>query len=103
MLWIREMIKKSTKIVIVTIAVLLISISLILYLQTIVDMIYGVEHTSQILDLQMEVTGMKPAYDVGESIAFSVHVKALGTFVLWPDFRIYKDEFVDNASEPVFS
>ncbi len=95
--------KKSTKIVIVAIPVLLISIFLILYLQIIVNTIYGIDHTSQILDLEMEVTGMKPVYDVGEPIIFSVHVKALGTFVPWPDFRIYKDEYVDNTSEPIFS
>lgn len=97
------MMKKSTKIVIVTIAVLLVSVFLILYLQIIVNTIYGIDHTSQILDLEIEVTGMKPVYYVGEPITFSVHVKTLGTFVPWPDFRIYKDEYVDNTSEPVFS
>lgn len=95
--------KKSIKIIMVAIPILLISIFLILYLQIIINMMYGIDHTSQILDLEMEITGMKPIYDVGEPITFSVHVRTLGTFVPWPDFRIYKDEYVDNTSEPVFS
>lgn len=57
----------------------------------------------QILDVQMDVTGIKPVYDIGESITFSVNVNALGTFVPWPDFRIYKDKYVDSSSQPVYS
>nr|MCH9658042.1 hypothetical protein [archaeon] len=57
----------------------------------------------QILDLQMEVTGMKPIYNMGESVVFSVNVSSLGTFVPWPDFRIYKGQYFDEQAQPVFS
>ena len=95
--------KKSIKITIAAIVILAISVFLLLYLQLIVYMMYGIEHTSQLLDVQMDVTGIKPIYDIGEPIEFSVHIKALGTFVPWPDFRIYEDEYVDNSSQPVYS
>jgi len=94
--------KKSVKIAIVTATVLVISIFLLMYLQLIAYTLHGIDNTSQLFDMQMEVTGIKPVYDIGESITFSVHIKALGTFVPWPDFRIYK-EYVDNDSQPVHS
>ena len=94
--------RKSIKIAIVTTTILVISVFLFMYLQLIVYTLHDIDNTSQLSDVQMEVTGIKPVYDVGEPIAFSVHVKALGTFVPWPDFRIYK-EYVDKDSKPIHS
>ena len=94
--------KKSIKIAIVTTTILVISIFLLMYLQLTVYTLHGIDNTSQLSDVRIEVTGIKPIYDIGEPITFSVHVKALGTFVPWPDFRIYK-EYVDNDSQPIHS
>lgn len=96
--------KKSVKIVIVAAVILTISVFLLMYLPLIVYTMHGISHTSQLIDVQMDVTEMKPVYNIGEPITFSVHVKTLGTFVPWPDFRIYKEYADDDdSSQPVHS
>ncbi|MDH3277181.1 MAG: hypothetical protein OEL77_02990 [Nitrosopumilus sp.] len=57
---------------------------------------------NQVVELQMNVTGTKSIYDIGEPITFSVQVKSLGKVVPWPQFRIYQN-YVDISSEPVYS
>lgn len=96
--------KTRYKIVTIVILILLFMTISFLVMPKLFYVLLGIDNTPrQLLDLQMEVIGIKPVYDIGEPITFSVHVKALGEFVPWPDFRIYKDEYVDNSSQPVYS
>lgn len=57
---------------------------------------------NQIIDVQMNVTGIKSIYEIGEQITFSVQVKSLGKIVPWPYYRIYQN-YVDVSSDPVYS
>ena len=56
----------------------------------------------KVLDVKMNVIGIKQFYEIGEPVSFSVHVNSLGKTVPWPTLRIYQD-YVDISSEPVYS
>ena len=85
--------------IIVAITILFLVFTGLFYVLTGID-----ENPRQVLDVHMEVTGIKPIYGIGEPVTFSVKISSLGTFVPWPDFRIYKDQYSDDEqSEPVFS
>ena len=56
----------------------------------------------RILDVEMNVIGVKQFYEVGEPLSFSVHVNSIGNTVPWPTLRIYQN-YVDVSSEPVYS
>ena len=58
--------------------------------------------TYKVLDIEMNVVGMKPIYEIGEPVTFTVHVNSLGNTVPWPTLRIYQN-YVDISSEPVYS
>ncbi|MCV0409624.1 hypothetical protein [Nitrosopumilus sp.] len=58
--------------------------------------------TYNVLDVEVNVVGIKSNYTIGEPVSFSVHVNSLGNIVPWPTLRIYQD-YVDISSKPVYS
>ena len=53
--------------------------------------IFDNDSLDTILDIQMNVTGIKHSYEIGEPLTFSVQVNSLGKVVPWPTFRIYQN------------
>ena len=72
------------------------------------SILFGASHifdnssTYQVLDVKMNVIGIKQFYEIGEPLSFSVYVSSLGKTVPWPTLRIYQN-YVDVGSEPVYS
>jgi len=72
------------------------------------SILFGVTHifdnssAYQVLDVKMNVIGIKQFYEIGEPLSFSVYVSSLGKTVPWPTLRIYQN-YVDIGSEPAYS
>ncbi|QLH07174.1 hypothetical protein [Nitrosopumilus ureiphilus] len=83
---------------------IIIGISLIITLSIFLMAFYIFDDNStyKVLDIEMNVVGIKPIYEIGESVTFTVHVNSLGNTVPWPTLRIYQN-YVDISSEPAYS
>lgn len=93
----------KTKLVII-IGLVIVSAITVIAFSILFDVSYIFDNSStyQVLDVKMNVIGIKQFYEIGEPLSFSVYVSSLGKTVPWPTLRIYQN-YVDIGSEPAYS